>query len=376
MPSTPSAARAAYRNLISGNNGAGIALVGASNNLIEGNYIGTTPAGTRALPNGNGVQIANSSNNMIGGLRHGERNIISGNSQDGIDIDACSDGNLIEGNHVGTARKGYTPLPNRGTGITIADSNNTIGGTTLAAENKTAFNGSNGVLIALGTGDEILDNAIFANFPLNIRLANGGNHTQAAPVLSAATSDQFQTTVGGSLTSTANTTFTLRFSSDIITVPPEGRRFLGSPAVTTDSNGNASFMVTLPVSTAPGRFITATATSPTGDTSAFSAAVAVNRANLIGSPRRGNRGGLAADADSAQLPATAAVVHLFPEPVPGFGRTHPFVASMVAGMESIGTTGPSSGTHVPAPRIRLPFVKPEDPADNLTGVLPPVEGSS
>lgn len=62
----------------------------------------------------------------------------------------------------------------------------------------------------------------------------------------------------------------------------EGKTFLGEKTVTTDSGGNASFSFTAPTAVPDGT-ITATATSAEGDTSEFSApiAVAIDRAPSI-----------------------------------------------------------------------------------------------
>src|SRR5262249_41765134 len=65
----------------------GILLETNGNDVIEGNYIGTNPTGTTALPNQVGVVIqGGAGNNTIGGTATGARNLISGNLQDGIAI--------------------------------------------------------------------------------------------------------------------------------------------------------------------------------------------------------------------------------------------------------------------------------------------------
>jgi hypothetical protein len=59
---------ASARNVISGNT-TGIQLEGSSNDVIEGDYIGTDPTGTMAIGNGagNGIQLDNAINDVIGG---------------------------------------------------------------------------------------------------------------------------------------------------------------------------------------------------------------------------------------------------------------------------------------------------------------------
>src|SRR5205809_566739 len=75
-------------NLISGNAGAGVLISGpgATDNLIVGNLIGTTAAGTAALGNGGaGVSISGGAfGNTIGGAAAGAGNVISGNAGHGV----------------------------------------------------------------------------------------------------------------------------------------------------------------------------------------------------------------------------------------------------------------------------------------------------
>jgi parallel beta-helix repeat protein len=132
------------RNVISGNNNSGIALsgAGASNNQIQGNYIGTDGSGNSAIRNTNhGVVINGASNNTVGGTAAGARNIISGNSSEvGVYILGGGTNNVIEGNYIGSDVTGLTDVGNY-YGVYIQDSpNNRIGGTTAAARNVISGN--------------------------------------------------------------------------------------------------------------------------------------------------------------------------------------------------------------------------------------------
>src|SRR5262249_46300096 len=83
-----------------------------------------------------------------------------------------------------------------------------------------AYNGNDGVLVDRSTGNAILGNAIFGNGHLGIELARGGNHGQAAPVLTSATTDGTSITVTGTLSAAPNTTFTLELFANRPAHPP------------------------------------------------------------------------------------------------------------------------------------------------------------
>jgi Ca2+-binding RTX toxin-like protein len=150
---------AGARNVVSGNNNTGILITNnlalpasASNNLIEGNYIGTNVLGTGALGNvGGGVILAaqsggpNVSNNTIGGTTAAARNVISGNGTNGVELNGSgTTGNTVLGNYIGTDVSGTVVLTNTGNGVRIDNgaSSNTIGGTTGGAGNVISGNGN------------------------------------------------------------------------------------------------------------------------------------------------------------------------------------------------------------------------------------------
>src|SRR5207249_2819841 len=91
---------AADRNVISGNGDAGIYLLNAAGDAIQGNFIGTTAAGTAALANANnGVTLSSSLGNVVGGIVAGARNLVSGNGASGIYVNGTtSTANIIQGN--------------------------------------------------------------------------------------------------------------------------------------------------------------------------------------------------------------------------------------------------------------------------------------
>jgi uncharacterized repeat protein (TIGR01451 family) len=105
---------------------------------------------------------------------------------------------------------------------------------------------------------------------------SGPNHLQNFPTLLSATSAGENTTITGTLNSTANTTFEVEFFSNTACDASgfgEGENFLGSASLTTDASGNVAFTEAFPEQ--PGQFITATATHPTDGTSEFSQCIQV-----------------------------------------------------------------------------------------------------
>ncbi len=140
----------ASRNVISGSAGDGVLIhdTGSTNNVIEGNYIGLTAAGTATLANSfNGVEIYNgANNNVIGGTVSGTRNVISGNTDSGVIINACN-GTLVQGNYIGTDPTGAVAMGNSQAGIYVfaGASNTTIGGTITGAGNVISGNTNDGV---------------------------------------------------------------------------------------------------------------------------------------------------------------------------------------------------------------------------------------
>ncbi len=170
------------RNVISGNHGNGIIIVnGSTGNVVEGNYIGINIGGSMALRNdADGLHLASgATNNTIGGTTAGAGNVISGNSDDGIEVTGnASSNNRIEGNLIGVAANGVAPLGNSGTGVWIEDAPNTvIGGTLPGSGNVIGASGMSGVAIAgsNATGTIVQGNAIGTDRARTVNLGNAWN---------------------------------------------------------------------------------------------------------------------------------------------------------------------------------------------------------
>ena len=146
---TVGGATAADRNVISGNTGNGISVTSSSGTIVTNNYIGTDSSGTIAVPNGgDGVNVS-ISGGTVGLTTSIMGNVISGNTSNGISI-AAGTGNLVQGNDIGTNAAGTSKLANGVDGVLIASGGNTVGGTTAATRNIISGNGLDGVSLTDG----------------------------------------------------------------------------------------------------------------------------------------------------------------------------------------------------------------------------------
>ncbi len=150
-------------NVISGNLWSGVSIYGTATmtNTVSGSYIGTNAGGTAALANGlYGVYIGNASDHNVVGLE----NVISGNTQDGVRIEgSATDHNRVEGNLIGTDVGGTQDLGNGWSGVRITGGSryNTVGGAGLGQGNLISGNNQNGVHV---DGSGTLDNHIAGNY--------------------------------------------------------------------------------------------------------------------------------------------------------------------------------------------------------------------
>jgi titin len=189
------------RNVISGNllHGVAVGGIGADNNLIAGNLIGTDGYGEMAIPNQlNGIVIFDTAKkNKIGGTALEQQNYISGNKGWGVSIESNSSGTAILGNQIGLAEESLSGLGNTFGGICISQSsNNQIGDGTFAGSNSISNNGPVGIQIIheSSSGNSISNNYIANHSLVSIDLGadgptpNGRGHpapTAAGAVVSA-----------------------------------------------------------------------------------------------------------------------------------------------------------------------------------------------
>lgn len=201
-------------------------------NVIEGNFLGTDVTGALARPNQGGGVIISSAGNRLGGDTPAARNLISGNSGNGVGISATNGtpawDNAIVGNLIGTNAAGNARLPNLGRGVVMccgarmngvsgnvisgnvghgvivfnalhAAGNHSISGNKIGTDvggtlnlgnngsgveiqgadyvdvtgNTIAFNGLFGVGVHGSIGVHLRFNSIFSNFELGIELSGG-----------------------------------------------------------------------------------------------------------------------------------------------------------------------------------------------------------
>jgi titin len=269
-------------NVISGNVNSGINLGGnTSGTAIQGNYIGTDLAGNNAVPNsGGGIYFYGSGTNLIGGAVPGAGNIISGNSLEGLSVgNPGANGNTIQGNFIGTKADGASPLGNQWHNIDFLNTagNNWVGGSTPAADNHIAYvttSQYDGVRIRAGClGNFVSRNSIFSNAGWGIVIgANDGVNTSNLVALTEAVSDGFTTGIQGSMSSYANGQFLIQFYENVAPNPSgygEGLIYIGSTNITTGANGQATFVLALPLGIPPGRYLSATATDSANTTWGF-----------------------------------------------------------------------------------------------------------
>jgi len=285
---------AAQRNVISKSNTWGVYLYGGSNNVIQGNSIGTDATGTLAA--GNYIGIANYAvSSAIGGPAAGAGNLFAANSSNHLLVDTNL-GNVpaasatVQGNTFGLSAT-QAAITSASPAILIAGVTSTRIGGTGAGEGNTLANASGaGVALTSGArGVTIQGNSIHATGGLGIDLGNDGvtanddalvpsaiNQGMDHPVILEAGVDG----TGGSLTLTGQVgahAGVAAFAGSRVEVFKSdnhasgyggGRTFLGS--LVADASGRFTGTLSFaPGTLAVGDKLTATATSPAGDTSEF-----------------------------------------------------------------------------------------------------------
>ncbi|MFH1781894.1 MAG: NosD domain-containing protein [Patescibacteria group bacterium] len=162
-------------NTISGNGEAGLEIAGGSSHSITGNYIGTNGTGAAAVANAlEGIDINGGSTITIGGTGASDENIISGNTDHGVEIDNAT-GVTLQGNYIGTNAAGTAAIANGNEGVYINSCTTCeIGGTAANEGNIISGNIDNGIEANDITSLEINGNYIGTDINGTSALANGG----------------------------------------------------------------------------------------------------------------------------------------------------------------------------------------------------------
>jgi hypothetical protein len=227
---------AADRNVIAGNSGLGILLVGGASpefntfNKIQGNYIGVDKTGLAALVNGgHAVGLAGAGDTEVGAAGVLGRNVIAAApGQDAIRLEGdTTERTTIRSNFVGTDRTGTATLGDAFSGVSVWGAEDTvIGGSTQADGNVIAGAAAHGILLLSGTPTTVRGNRIGTNAAGTAALPNGhGVNVQGAG----------GDVIGGTAAGERNL---ISGNSDGVVVHADGVSVLGN-RIGTDITGNA-----------------------------------------------------------------------------------------------------------------------------------------
>ena len=189
-----SSVRGLVINRVQGGNSAAISLRIGGINTVAGNFIGTNPAGTAALPNMcQGIRVQSGSD-FIGGPNPADRNVISGTGGCGINLYLTSappaGGTSVLNNYIGTNAAGTAALGGT-VGIDATGGvDYSIGGAT-GSGNVISGNASQGIRVRdVNTSVTVFGNLIGTNAAGTAALPNGqgisvttaGNSSIGGPV--------------------------------------------------------------------------------------------------------------------------------------------------------------------------------------------------
>jgi hypothetical protein len=123
---------------------AGIAFLG-DGDVVEGNFVGTDPTGMLARPSRSGIELLGRGS-RVGGASPAQRNVIVGSDLNVISV-IGGGSHVVQGNYVGTNAAGTASLGAFFYGVAIDSDQNQIGGTAPGAGNLVSGNGSSGLYL-------------------------------------------------------------------------------------------------------------------------------------------------------------------------------------------------------------------------------------
>lgn len=191
----------------------GILLRTKGGNTVQNCFIGTDVKGAAAQGNGqSGIHTFKSPSNLIGGIKTGEGNVISGNTQYGVWIeDGASTGNLVQGNLIGTNLSGTSKIGKQQFGVYVGPATYTtttkivaikatIGGTVTGAGNVISGNILAGINTESASGCVIQGNLVGTDKTGLKALGNGEDDGGIGISLAHSTNNQ----VGGTTAAARN----------------------------------------------------------------------------------------------------------------------------------------------------------------------------
>ena len=216
--------------------GSGILLNALGGNVVQANHLGTDTTGTIARPNsGSGISITNGGN-TVGGITPGNGNLISGNGGSGVGISGTGAiGNQVLGNRIGTNAAGTAGLANvTGVFVSSGATNNTIGGTSSAARNIISGNTGSGVNISnAGTSGNVVAGN-YIGTDVTGTIAMPNNGVQSGVFINGAPGN----TIGGSLPGAGNViSGNTQHAMTVVGTAANGNIIAGN-LIGTDASGN------------------------------------------------------------------------------------------------------------------------------------------
>jgi hypothetical protein len=183
------------RNVISSNGLAEVYLDSGSGHVVQGNHLGADSAGTGDLGVSSGVNVESSDTQLLD-------NVISGENT-GANI--YTDGNVVQGNKIGTNAAGDAALPNQVGLNVIGGDDNQIGGTGEDEGNLISGNDASGLQLLVDGADpaehnDVRGNLIGVNADDDAKLANGGTFDLPGVLISASRNN----TIGGTAAGAPN----------------------------------------------------------------------------------------------------------------------------------------------------------------------------
>ena len=156
--------------------GIGVVLSG-SDDVVQGDFIGTDPTGMIAQPNSLGIGVIGSGD-VIGGTTPAARDLVSGNdigvgiaslSIGGASLLTAEAGSVVQGDLIGTNATGTGNLGNSVIGVVLAGSGNVVGGTAAGQANTIAFNGEVGSVLNIGVGVVVVGLSPSLSSPISVQ---------------------------------------------------------------------------------------------------------------------------------------------------------------------------------------------------------------